>query len=194
MAALRDAVETVRAWRTADSQLVDAVGGAFFFSSRRRHTRWNCDRSSDVCSSDLDTQAQGIAVIFRTEVVDAQDLNRVVEIGDAQIRYRAGRARYKPPHIFRSSQNRRGGDKLAAEHAPEKILVKVLIVHRVDHTKHRLSFGGSGRQCAKDHAAAARPPLPLSEEDLAQLPQGEIANRILVVDDDRQALSRSPGR
>src|SRR5438309_262365 len=25
----------------------------FFFSSRRRHTRWNCDWSSDVCSSDL---------------------------------------------------------------------------------------------------------------------------------------------
>src|SRR5689334_12491825 len=23
-----------------------------FFSSRRRHTRWNCDWSSDVCSSD----------------------------------------------------------------------------------------------------------------------------------------------
>src|SRR5689334_23702847 len=27
----------------------------FFFSSRRRHTRWNCDWSSDVCSSDLRT-------------------------------------------------------------------------------------------------------------------------------------------
>src|SRR6266568_4477219 len=25
----------------------------FFFSSTRRHTRWNCDWSSDVCSSDL---------------------------------------------------------------------------------------------------------------------------------------------
>src|SRR6267143_4126899 len=25
----------------------------FFFSSRRRHTIWNCDWSSDVCSSDL---------------------------------------------------------------------------------------------------------------------------------------------
>src|SRR6266481_2322113 len=25
----------------------------FFFSSRRRHTRWNCDWSSDVCSSDV---------------------------------------------------------------------------------------------------------------------------------------------
>src|SRR5438876_5919632 len=27
---------------------------AFFFSSRRRHTRWTGDWSSDVCSSDLD--------------------------------------------------------------------------------------------------------------------------------------------
>src|SRR5580693_7444221 len=29
------------------------MGVFFFFSSRRRHTRWNCDWSSDVCSSDL---------------------------------------------------------------------------------------------------------------------------------------------
>src|SRR5688572_31937196 len=27
----------------------------FFFSSRRRHTRFDCDWSSDVCSSDLNT-------------------------------------------------------------------------------------------------------------------------------------------
>src|SRR5689334_24767570 len=30
----------------------------FFFSSRRRHTRWNCDWSSDVCSSDLSGQPE----------------------------------------------------------------------------------------------------------------------------------------
>src|SRR3989338_11601148 len=30
-----------------------------FFSSRRRHTRWNCDWSSDVCSSDLDKTGPG---------------------------------------------------------------------------------------------------------------------------------------
>src|SRR2546427_7549997 len=29
----------------------------FFFSSRRRHTRFDCDWSSDVCSSDLDELA-----------------------------------------------------------------------------------------------------------------------------------------
>src|SRR6185369_5709771 len=28
----------------------------FFFSSRRRHTRFKCDWSSDVCSSDLDAK------------------------------------------------------------------------------------------------------------------------------------------
>src|SRR5688572_32746255 len=28
-------------------------GSCFFFSSRRRHTRFDCDWSSDVCSSDL---------------------------------------------------------------------------------------------------------------------------------------------
>src|SRR2546430_10061385 len=29
----------------------------FFFSSRRRHTRFDCDWSSDVCSSDLSLRA-----------------------------------------------------------------------------------------------------------------------------------------
>src|SRR2546430_13589145 len=30
-----------------------AIMFCFFFSSRRRHTRFDCDWSSDVCSSDL---------------------------------------------------------------------------------------------------------------------------------------------
>src|SRR5256886_16812784 len=31
----------------------------FFFSSRRRHTRFDCDWSSDVCSSDLEAGRGG---------------------------------------------------------------------------------------------------------------------------------------
>src|SRR2546430_14683907 len=34
----------------------------FFFSSRRRHTRFDCDWSSDVCSSDLVTVSTGQTV------------------------------------------------------------------------------------------------------------------------------------
>src|SRR2546427_9109383 len=33
----------------------------FFFSSRRRHTRFDCDWSSDVCSSDLVVVRSGTA-------------------------------------------------------------------------------------------------------------------------------------
>src|SRR4051794_41267694 len=33
--------------------MLTVASSAFFFSSRRRHTRWTGDWSSDVCSSDL---------------------------------------------------------------------------------------------------------------------------------------------
>src|SRR5256886_10665453 len=35
---------------------------ALFFSSRRRHTRFDCDWSSDVCSSDLPTSDSDIKI------------------------------------------------------------------------------------------------------------------------------------
>src|SRR5689334_17044048 len=38
--------------------LEEILSFRFFFSSRRRHTRWNCDWSSDVCSSDLFSYAK----------------------------------------------------------------------------------------------------------------------------------------
>src|SRR2546430_5851384 len=34
----------------------------FFFTSRRRHTRFDCDWSSDVCSSDLGGDREGVAL------------------------------------------------------------------------------------------------------------------------------------
>src|SRR5438309_7197244 len=44
------------------------ISRSFFFSSRRRHTRWNCDWSSDVCSSDLllDNRSFGGSQVSRT--------------------------------------------------------------------------------------------------------------------------------
>src|SRR5260370_2309618 len=36
-----------------DSTVLELTDVSFFFSSRRRHTRFKCDWSSDVCSSDL---------------------------------------------------------------------------------------------------------------------------------------------
>src|SRR6266487_4897829 len=54
----------------------------FFFSSRRRHTRWTGDWSSDVCSSDLAFYVlEGEYIIF---------------IGDREVRAPAGSFVYIP--------------------------------------------------------------------------------------------------
>src|SRR5437870_13751046 len=39
----------------------------FFFSSRRRHTRWPRDWSSDVCSSDLSTPDTLFAIVAKAD-------------------------------------------------------------------------------------------------------------------------------
>src|SRR5688572_31924465 len=46
----------------------------FFFSSRRRHTRFDCDWSSDVCSSDL------LGVSDRSLCSVRQDVRQPVEV------------------------------------------------------------------------------------------------------------------
>src|SRR5256886_12466832 len=48
----------------------------FFFSSRRRHTRFDCDWSSDVCSSDLsqDGSSNDAAAPKTLKATDASDL------------------------------------------------------------------------------------------------------------------------
>src|SRR5256886_10087118 len=42
----------------------------FFFSSRRRHTRFDCDWSSDVCSSDLALRWREIVAPAKPQVLD----------------------------------------------------------------------------------------------------------------------------
>src|SRR2546430_8800212 len=55
----------------------------FFFSSRRRHTRFDCDWSSDVCSSDLEADSRaGLSSAF-------------------SLRYRQGLARSRTPSTTR---------------------------------------------------------------------------------------------
>src|SRR5260370_30757299 len=46
--------------------------GGFFFSSRRRHTRFKCDWSSDVCSSDL---TRRLAYVFERREMLQIDLS-----------------------------------------------------------------------------------------------------------------------
>src|SRR2546430_15546665 len=83
-------------------RIVVLIDYFFFFSSRRRHTRFDCDWSSDVCSSDLKC-----AVVF-ADIVDPVTneflrervgIARVNEIYDRQVPGAVWQARY-----FRDSQ------------------------------------------------------------------------------------------
>src|SRR2546430_10688200 len=60
---------------TKNSDKVAARWLFFFFSSRRRHTRFDCDWSSDVCSSDLFVQKR----------LDAEQLGLVSILGQAEV-------------------------------------------------------------------------------------------------------------
>src|SRR2546430_5991740 len=53
----------------------------FFFSSRRRHTRFDCDWSSDVCSSDILAQQgrQCLLEIPGRDALEVEDRDQHVE-------------------------------------------------------------------------------------------------------------------
>src|SRR5690625_6008213 len=58
----------------------------FLFSSRRRHTRWPRDWSSDVCSSDLKTKEYNLQLLMQRNELTAESS---VYIGDTSLDYEA---------------------------------------------------------------------------------------------------------
>src|SRR2546430_4108296 len=60
----------------------------FFFSSRRRHTRFDCDWSSDVCSSDL---IQEFRAQIQARITDPSQLNAAKAEKDRMTRERLQR-------------------------------------------------------------------------------------------------------
>src|SRR5688572_32572954 len=67
----------------------------FFFSSRRRHTRFDCDWSSDVCSSDL---AGSPVAVYWTAIVEYSRAVIFLETGKLDDAVRLAR---KSARIFR---------------------------------------------------------------------------------------------
>src|SRR3972149_8213645 len=57
----------------------------FFFSSRRRHTRFDCDWSSDVCSSDLiicsSASRKGLITVYEQMIEAAITRRRAEDMG-----------------------------------------------------------------------------------------------------------------
>src|SRR6266853_2503986 len=67
----------------------------FFFSSRRRHTRFDCDWSSDVCASDL-AALVGRNGAGRTTIIES--VTGLLPVRSGQIRFRDEEITSLPPH------------------------------------------------------------------------------------------------
>src|SRR6267154_1284370 len=103
----------------------------FFFSSRRRHTRWTGDWSSDVCSSDLNTElprnhfrlgpfsgtrrAQKNESSFHLSAVKKNGDPGDNERGDADIKPHKGAARRRFPATVRSAIKRSSANATLAQ-------------------------------------------------------------------------------
>src|SRR5207253_8617781 len=74
----------------------------FFFSSRRRHTRWPRDWSSDVCSSDLEMTQVALATRQHANMPELNDQARkkfLYRLSRADYEKEFG-AKYRRPGIF----------------------------------------------------------------------------------------------
>src|SRR2546430_12512406 len=72
----------------------------FFFSSRRRHTRFDCDWSSDVCSSDLCVRV--VAVLNVNYLVSALIVSAIALIAAALLLRRLAQIDLSPEIALRS--------------------------------------------------------------------------------------------
>src|SRR2546427_13248268 len=84
----------------------------FFFSSRRRHTRFDCDWSSDVCSSDLRLARRHVAL---NEWLGRADLDE--PIGDAVVHAQAGDVVRAEPALTQLGRDVLGPEVVSGEPA-----------------------------------------------------------------------------
>src|SRR5690606_40628995 len=85
-----------------------------FFSSRRRHTRFSRDWSSDVCSSDLEAHQKGQPVLVGTTSVEKSDaISRLLE------------KRSVPHNVLNAKQHEREAYIVAQAGMPGAVTVEI---------------------------------------------------------------------
>src|SRR5256886_12720657 len=92
----------------------------FFFSSRRRHTRFDCDWSSDVCSSDLKARTKTLTIPRQVAMYLARNMlaMQLVEIGQAFGGRDHSTVIHSVDKVERRSEERRVGKECRSRWSP----------------------------------------------------------------------------
>src|SRR2546430_7467368 len=94
----------------------------FFFSSRRRHTRFDCDWSSDVCSSDLSRRlpqwARRLQGSVRTQGITQRDGASPGSRRTRSVSYSRSQQLIRSVGVERRSEERRVGKECRSRWSP----------------------------------------------------------------------------
>src|SRR5256886_6100045 len=92
----------------------------FFFSSRRRHTRFDCDWSSDVCSSDLIPllARAGMKAAKTAARIRGGEYKRLAEAGSARVAFFEEQNFDSHGQIASRSEERRVGKECRSRWSP----------------------------------------------------------------------------
>src|SRR5690606_18326444 len=130
----------------------------FFFSSRRRHTRFSRDWSSDVCSSDLQTRggapaSRGGRLLLRGAV--SFDRRRI---------------RFRSSNDFAGLRPRAGGKRVSAESGPGHLEASSIGIRSKWRQSRR--FGAEPRRLDKTpYFASGIADVSLAADDLVATPR-----------------------
>src|SRR5579862_1050565 len=164
--------------------MINFILSFFFFSSRRRHTRWNCDWSSDVCSSDLSTKSTLLHLLgcvdapsSGTLLFEGRDTGAMTE--SERSRIRLTRVGFVFQRFFllpmldawenvELPQAEAGAVPAVRRARTQELLAYVGLGDRVRHRPSQLS-GGEMQRVAIARALANRPALLLADEPTGEL-------------------------
>src|SRR5260370_13428024 len=132
-----------------------AIELRFFFSSRRRHTRFKCDWSSDVCSSDL-----GRGPVLLAKAAEQRQPVRAGQPPVEQDRIPRGGVQGVPRRL--TVRGVLDAEPLFAQTADEEVGNLGLVLNHQDANAHRPALDGRERMLPTGQRLTTCPSCPLS--------------------------------